>query len=200
MKSRFILCLVMAALATGAQAIESPGLMSKKINGYVGLAGRASTILNDRAGYGDVRAALQLKNNWAVGLSASGLVYDKKLSTLVQDGTYRLNLAYSGVFVEKLFSLSRNVQLSLSLMTGLGVAQYLYDKEYRREKVWKEEIIDQTTFGVQELNLNVMHRLTGPWWIGMVASLRHSAPVEMIATPENLIKNGGMGFSLKRVF
>jgi len=200
MKSRIILCLVTAALATGAQAIESPGWMAKKINGYASLAGRASTILNDRAGYGDVRAALQLKNNWAVGLSASGLYYDKKLSTLVQDGTYHLNLAYSGVFVEKLFNLGGNVQLSISLMTGLGVAQYQYDKEYRQEKVWKEQIIAQTTFGVQELNLTLMHRLTGPWWIGMVASLRQSAPVELVATPQNLLKNGGVGFSLKRTF
>ncbi|NLP10963.1 hypothetical protein GX408_11275, partial [bacterium] len=153
MKSRFILCLMMAALTTGAQAIASPELMSKKINGYASLAGRASTILNSRAGYGDARAALLFKGNWAVGLSASGLCYDKKLSTLVQDGTYHLNLAYSGVFVEKLFNVNGNFQISVSLMTGVGFAQYQYDKEYRREKVWKEEIIDQTTFGVQELSL-----------------------------------------------
>jgi len=200
MKSRLILCLMMAALATGAQAIESPGLLSKKINGYASLAGRASTILNCRAGYGDARAALLFKGNWAVGLSASGLYYDKKLSTLVQDGTYHLNLAYSGVFVEKLFNVGGNFQISVSLMTGLGFAQYQYDKEYRRDKVWNEEIIDQTTFGVQELSLNLMQRLTGKWWAGILASLRNSAPVELKATPDNLIRNSSVGFSLKRTF
>jgi len=192
--------LLMGILTTGAKSMESSKFFTTKLNGYVAVAGRASTIFHNAAGYGDARAALLFKGHWAVGLSASGLYYDKKLSALVADGTYHLNLMYGGLYVERQFKLGRNSQLSLSLMTGRGFAQYLYDKEYRPEKVWNEEIIDQTTFGVQELQLNVMQRLSGKWWLGIQAGLRHSAPVELIGTPERLLDNGSAGLSLKYEF
>jgi hypothetical protein len=167
-----------------------------KIGAYIGTSGRYSTTLNsDPAGFLDFRGAVVI-NNWAIGLMGSGLYYDKNLSELVNDGTYHLNVSYTGIFVEKIFPLNDNFKFSVSIATGKGEAIYEYDKEFHKEKIWTEETIDKTTFAFFEPSIELQHRISGNWWIGITGSYRNTSPLYLLGTDENLLRKftGGITF------
>ena len=189
---RITLLLVLLAAVLNAHPLEKKGL-----EGYVGISGRASSVFSENAGYLDVSAGISLNENWVLGLTASGLIYDHQMNKLVDDGTYHIGLVYGGLFLERLIPLTRNLQASLSLMTGQGLVNYRYDNEYRDDKVWHEEIIDQTTFGVQELCMGIRYQLSGRFQVGLTTGYRNSSPIELIGTPANLIKNASAGLDLR---
>ncbi|MDZ7725912.1 MAG: hypothetical protein U5R06_24595 [candidate division KSB1 bacterium] len=152
-----LVLLIAAVFTAAAQPLEQYGL-----DGYIGISGRASSVFSENAGYLDVSAGINIHENWVLGLTASGLIYDHQMNKLVDDGTYHMGLVYGGLFLEHLIPLTRHLQASLSLMTGQGLVNYRYDNEYRDDKVWHEEIIDQTTFGVQELCLGIRYHCVRP--------------------------------------
>jgi hypothetical protein len=167
------------------------------IGGYVSAGASYSTVDTDPAGYLDLRAALTIDGRWAIGLAGSALNYDKELTALVSDGTYRLQSGYVGLFIERLFTLSSAWTLSASFMSGQGTAFYQYDKEYRKEKVWSEEVIDRTSYGVQVLSLDLHRRLTDRLWLGITGSVRNTSPLRLLETPDDLFKTLNGGISLK---
>ncbi|MBD3374673.1 hypothetical protein GF406_06525 [candidate division KSB1 bacterium] len=168
-----------------------------KVGGYLGTAGRVSSVFSDNAGYADLKGALVFDGKWAIGFTGSGLYYDKSLNRLVSDGTYHLQVAFGGLFVERIFSVNDNFKVSASLMTGQGEALYQYDRDYRKEKVWSEEIIDKTTFGVQELGIEIQHRIKGNFWLGLTGGYRNTSPLELIDTPDDLLEKWNAGVSFK---
>lgn len=168
-----------------------------QIGGYVGVNGRLSSVYSDAAGFLDGRIVGVINEKWGVGFSFSALHYDKGLTSLVNDGAYHLNAAYAGIYIERIFSLSDDFKFSVSVTSGMGEAQYQYDKDYRKEKVWTEEIIDKTTFAVFEPALEVQYNITGNYWIGIMGSFRNTSPLELIGADEQLLQKFTGGISLK---
>jgi hypothetical protein len=172
-------------------------LGEKNIGAYVGTSGKYTTINSEAAGFLDFKGAIVLNSNWAVGLSLSGLYYDKPLDKLVNDGTYHLYITYGGIYLEKLFSLTENLKFSLALQTGQGEIYYQYDKDFRKEKLWSEEIIDRTTFHYWEPSLDIQYRLTGNYWIGLTGSYRNTPPIHILGTDESFLQNFSGGLTFK---
>lgn len=167
-----------------------------KVGGYISLGGRYNQINSDNAGMLDVRAAITFQSGWAVGLAASGLSYDKGLKELAADGTYHLEAGYAGLFIEKIFSINEDFKFSASILMASGLTKYRYDKDYRKNKVWTEETIDETTFHVTEPSIELMHRISGNWWVSLTGGYRNTSPVEMIGTDEDIFRHfsGGVAF------
>ena len=201
MKTKLLLLVSLALAATFiAQPKEKNYLFTlgeTNLGGYLALGGKYTTVNSDNAGILDFRAALTFESGWAVGFGASGFSYDKKLSALVSDGTYHLEAGYAGFFVEKIFSITDDFKLSASVLMASGLTKYRYDKDYRKDKTWAEETIDQTTFYVTEPAIEVTHRIAGNWWVALSGSYRLSSPVQMIGTDEEIFKNFGGGISFK---
>lgn len=170
------------------------------IGGYMAITGKASTINVDHAGYVDLRTAATLDESWGIGIGVSGLYYDKKLSALVTDGTYHLNAGYMGFYVEKFFPLSNAVSVSVSLLSGIGAAEYLYDKEYRKQMRWSVEVIDRATFSVLEPGMEVSYRVSSELSIGMSGSYRTTSPILLINTSETLFDEFNYGVAMKWQF
>jgi hypothetical protein len=195
----FVILLIM--LTGFAFAQEKENYLFKigdtELGGYLGLNGRYTTVDSDPAGWVDVRAAITFKNNWAIGLGASGLYYDKKLSKLVNDGTYHLNGGYAGFYIEKFFDVSDDLKISVSLLLGNGLVNYIYDKDYRKEKLWYQEKIDETTFTVWEPMVEIQYNLGSNLWLGLNGGFRNTSPIEMIGTDENVFNNFNAGFTFK---
>jgi hypothetical protein len=169
-----------------------------EVGAYVGLGGRYSTTINsDAAGFMDIKAAVVLNGEWAVGLTGSGLYYDKKLSQMVNDGSYHLYVSYGALFVERIFSLNNDLKISVSIATGKGEAYYEYDKDYHKEKVWTEQVIDKTTFAIFEPAIEIQHRIAGNWWIGINGSYRNTSPLNLVNTDENLLRKFSGGITFK---
>ncbi len=196
----FLTAVLLFAVSVFAQERKNyiAALDETNIGLYVGVSGRYSTILNsDAAGFADFKGAIVFNGKWAVGLTGSGLYYDKNLSQLVNDGTYHLFVSYGALFVERIFSLNEDFKFSLSVATGWGEAYYQYDKDFQKEKVWTEEVIDKTKFAIFEPGIEIQHRIASNWWVGLTGSYRNTSPLNLIGTDESLLRKFSGGITFK---
>lgn len=76
-----------------------------------------------------------------------------------------MEAGYSGLFVEYIVPLKDRAKLSFLWTTGKGLTQYLYNKKFRENKLWYEEIIDRERWAVNKLAAEFMFRLAGNWWL-----------------------------------
>jgi hypothetical protein len=200
MKPILAAALIFGATCTSlAGATDAPALFTlgeTRIGGYLGIGAKYTHVDGDPAGFLDLRAAVTIDGDWAVGLSLSGLSYEKKLQALVTDGTYHLYAGYSGVTVERIMTFGSDVKSSVSLLLGQGETYYRYDNDYRKEKRWTEETIDRTTFSVMEPGIGIHYRLGGNFWLGATASYRWTSPVRMIGTSESIFRSFNAGLAL----
>jgi hypothetical protein len=198
MKTRLLLtALVLFSFYSYAQNSDHLFMWGEnKMGGYVSTSMKYTTFDKKPAGFLDIKGAVTLNGKWAFGVSASGLYYDKKLTELVDDGTYHIYAGYASVFVERIFSINENFKASVSVTSGQGEIYYQYDHEFREDKVWKDEIIDKTTVYVFEPGIEIQHRIAGNFWIGLSGSYRNTSPVEIIGGPEDMLQkfNGGITF------
>ena len=149
------------------------------------------------AGWLGARVGVVFDHRFGIGLAGYGLSFDHTLSELAEEGTYHLEAGYTGLFIEYLQPLGRNVKLNFSLLSGMGTAQYRYDKEYREGKPWYNEIIDRTDFHLYEPGIELQVRMAGKWWIGAYGTYRLTSPVEIEGAGEDLLQNYTAGISIK---
>lgn len=162
----------------------------------LGVGGRYTTLFGDDAATLDLRGAFTVDRRWVIGLTGSAFNYDHTLRELVDDGSYRFEAAYGGLFVERWFGLGDDAILSIGVATGYGEAAYRYDKEYRKDKRWTEESIDRTTFAFFEPSVGLQVRLAGRVWLGAVASYRNTSPVDLLGTPETVFQQWSAGLQI----
>lgn len=173
------------------------GETTHQIGGYVAIGGRYTTLNSEEAGFADIKAALTFNHSWSIGVSATGLYYDKALRGLVNDGTYHLYIGYTALFVEKMFELSDNFRLNLAIQSGSGEAYYRYDKDFRETKAWYEEDLDKETIYIFEPSIELLARVYGNWWVGATGSFRNTSPLNLLGTDDKLIQNFEAGISFK---
>ena len=181
--------------STGGEALFHLG--GTAVTGYVGADVSYTRIFHDDAALMSVRVAAILNGRWAVGLRGSAMLYDKKLYDLGNGEPYHFNLSYGGLYVEHIVPIGNDVRLSLSILTGAGTAEYLYDRVYRSDKVWTEEVIDRTNFAVFEPGIALDIRLGAHWWIGAHASVRNTSPIDLKGTSENVFRTSSTGITFK---
>lgn len=148
-----------------------------QFGGYIATTGKMTSVFSETAVFGDLKAALTVNRKWAIGVTGSGMHFDNPTPALIDDGTYGLQVSYGGMFLERMIPMNAHMMLNLTLMTGQGTATYQYDRDYRKEKVWSEEIVDVARFGIQELSLEVQRQLPRNFWIGVYGSYRHTSPL-----------------------
>lgn len=192
--------LVMLILTTASFAQNKDHLFTigeTNFGGYIGVNTKYSKLESNDVGFLELRGALTFDNGWGVGICASGLWYDKSLNELVSDGTYHVNSGYIGLFVEKIFNVTDDLKISTSLLMGNGFVNYLYDKEYRKDKIWTEEKIDETTYHITEPSVEIQYRISGNCWIGLNGSYRFTSEVELLGMDEDAFRNFGAGLTIK---
>jgi hypothetical protein len=165
------------------------GLFAGLNGGYNELLGKSATLIGYKAG-------VVFDRHWAVGFGGQALNFDHSLNELVQDGTYRLEGGYSGMFVEYLVPMGRNFKAGISILSGMGVAQYRYTKDFAENRPWYQEIIDTETFAVFEPSVDFQARIAGKWWIGLYGSYRNTSPIKLMGTDENFLNTFNAGVSL----
>lgn len=196
------ICIILTTLAAGTlRAQDTPAFTggpttgSTTIGGSVSVGGRYSTLEQQTIGFLDARAGITIDGTWGIGLGFAGLYYDKTLSALVTDGTYHLTAGYSGIYVERIFRMGDDLQASVGILMGQGTISYQYDNEFRKEKRWTDEVIDQTTFAVFEPGVSLQYRLGGNFWLGVTASYRNTSPIRLFGASESILRNGSAGLT-----
>ena len=128
-------------------------------------------------------------NDWLnFGLAGYGLYNENLTYTDGQGRQYRLEAATAGVFIEPRWNVSRRISLGVSLYMGQGLAQYRYDKAYRADMLWTEEIIDQVTFVVFEPGLGAEFRLASKWAVGAGVTYRNTSPLNLWNTGDKVFQ------------
>jgi hypothetical protein len=163
---------------------------------FCGLSGGYNEFLGKSATQFGYKAGVVFDKHWALGFGGQALNFDHTLSELVQDGTYRLEGGYSGMFVEYLLPMGKNFKAGISILSGMGVAQYRYTKDFAENRPWYQEIIDTETFAVFEPTVDIQARLAGKWWIGVYGSYRNTSPVKLLGTDEKFLNTFNAGVSL----
>jgi hypothetical protein len=165
------------------------GLFCGLSGGYNELLGKSATMIGYKAG-------VVFDKHWAVGFGGHALNFDHTLAELVSDGTYRLEGGYSGVFVEYMIPMGRNFKAGVTILSGMGVAQYRYTNGFAESRPWYQEIIDTETFAVFEPGIDVQARIAGKWWIGVYGTYRNTSPVKLMGTDEQFLNTFNAGVSL----
>jgi len=196
---KLLLIVLLLSLTTFAQSEKSSlfKIGDTPIGGYIGVGGRYSTVESNSSGFIDGKIVAVIDENWGVGFSFSALNYDRTLTKLVNDGSYRMNAGYVGIYVERIFSISEDFRFSISITSGMGEVFYQYDKEYRKDKVWSEEIIDKTTFAVFEPAIELDYNIGGNYWIGVMGSFRNTSPLDLIGADEQIFQKFAAGVTFK---
>lgn len=137
-------------------------------------------------------------NDWFnFGLAGYGL-YNENITFADDQGRqYRLEAATAGIFVEPRWNLTRRLSVGVSLYMGQGLAQYRYDKAYRAEMRWTEEIIDQVTFVVFEPGAGAEFRLAPMWAAGIGVTYRNTSPLNLWNTGDKVFQGLSAQVSLK---
>lgn len=164
---------------------------------YSGLGYSYSEISGRNAGFLSARAGVVFNEKWAVGVGGSALNYDYALDELVTDGTYRLQAAYTGMFVEYIQPFGNWGKASISILSGQGLAFYEYNKDFREGKEWYEELIDVEEFAVFEPGVELGFRIMNNWWLTAQASYLTTSPVELLGQNKNFMENYTVGMGVK---
>ncbi len=165
--------------------------------GYIGTNLKYSQVFDDNSGFLDLKAAFVINHKYSVGFSLTGLYYDKSLDQLVENGTYHIYGSFAGLLLERHFVLSERFKLSLSINSGTGTAYYQYDKDYRENVEWYEEIIDRENFGFFEPGIELQTKISKHFWLGAVSSYRFTSPLKLKGQDEDVFRNLSAGISIK---
>lgn len=164
---------------------------------YGGLYGSYSELNSDGVGFLGLKGGVVFDRKLGVGLAGFALWYDKPLDALMTDGTYHLQAGYSGAYVEYIQPIGQHVKLSVSLLSGAGLALYQVDKPYESDLPWYDRILDQDNFSVLEPGFEVQTRIGKKWWLGGYATYRTTSPIRMRGTEEDILQNYTTGISIK---
>lgn len=206
MKTSAILSMILLVHSLGIMA-QSNGTADhiwtwegrKKVNtlGVFGtISGSYTQVMDKPAAWFGAKAGVVINRHWGVGLAGYALNYDRQLDEVVTDGTYRLQAGYSGMFVEYFVPLSNWGKLSFSWTSGMGKAFYQYNKAFREDRPWYDEVIDLEKLVVNDLGINFKYRMVGNWWIGANASYGLTSPVNLTGADEYFLRNYRLGIDL----
>ena len=164
---------------------------------YGGMSGSYSTFGDEPVMWLGAKAGLVFNGRWGVGLAGEAINYDKKLTALVDDGDYRLQAGYSGLFVEHIVPVKDWAKVRISWTTGMGVAFYQYNKEFRENRSWYNEYIDVERFAANKFDVGFDVRVAGNWWVGLQTGYRDTSPVKLEGTAADVFEAFNAGISLK---
>ncbi len=164
---------------------------------YGGVSGSYSEVMNNPTTWLGAKVGVVIDKRWGIGLATNVLDYDRRLDALVSDGTYHLESAYTAMFVEHIIPIEKWGKIHLSWLSGRGNALYRYDKEYREDRPWYQEVIDKECFTVDELGAEFQVRIHNNWWLGSQVNYRFTSPIKLQGTDEDLLKNASYGLTVK---
>jgi hypothetical protein len=167
------------------------------IGGYLGLSGSYTDVMGKPAGLLGGQIGIVIDKRYTIGLMGNALWYDYTLDDAVETGTYHLECGYSGLFFEYMQPIGARVKISLSVATGMGIAKYTYDKEYRDTLAWYQRTIDTHDFSFIEPGAGVLVKVAPKWWLGLNGSYRATSPVKLPATSEQVLNNFSAGVTVR---
>ncbi|MDA3865539.1 MAG: hypothetical protein PF489_02190 [Salinivirgaceae bacterium] len=163
---------------------------------YGGISGTYTEKFGNSASWLGARIGVVFNQRWVIGLEGNALNYDRELTELTSEGTYRLEAGYSGAYVEYLQPLGKRFKISFNVLSGRGVAQYRYHKDFTAGLEWYEEFIDRDHFVVLQPGARFYATIGGKWWAALEASYTTTSPLQIKGAKENFLEGANVGLSI----
>lgn len=161
------------------------------------LHANGTTVDQDPAVWLGYRIGLIFNGRFSIGAAGYGLGYEREFSAAATPGTYHLEAGYAGMFLDYRIPVTQRLGVNFSLVSAAGIARYKYDKASAADLPWYEEVIDRDNFGVFEPGIGLNYRLGDRWAVGLQATYRHTAPINLEGANEQIFNTFNAGISIR---
>lgn len=172
----------------------------RESNWNIGLSSKYSEVNALGAGWLGLFGSYQIGANFELGLRGEALYFDRKLNDIDPLKSYHLQAGHAGFFIDWHPFGKGDIHFSIPLYMGKGEVFYIYDKEFRKDMKWSDEIIDKTTFSIWQLGIEGEARISNNWTLSLNVNYQFTSPIEMIQTNENLFTALQLGIGIKYNF
>lgn len=175
MKKRLstVAVVLMVALFGGAQLTALPQI-------GVGMTAAGATLDGEGVGELSLTGALRLTPWMDLLLSGTAVHTIERSYEDAEGKTYQSEAAWIGLGLRPFLSLGERVEIGLPLKSSTGTVQFRYERPYREELPWDEEIIDRQTVAVYSGGLDAVVHLNNRWSLTAEGGGRVSSPVEVV--------------------
>lgn len=141
----------------------------------------AASMLDDRpVGEATVSASLRASSWFDVQLSGTAIHPLERSYDDDAGRPYQSETAWSGIGIRPFITLGERVEIGFPIETATGVMQFRYERPYRDEVAWTEEIIDRETIAVNSIGIDLDVRLSDHWAVRAEAGGRVSSPIRTV--------------------
>lgn len=155
---------------------------------------------------GVATAASTLDGKTVVQVTASGSVRVAEWLDLELSGTaihtlersyedaegrdFQSESAWSGIGLRPFIALGNRVEVGLPIRSANGIVQFRYERPYRDDLRWTEEVIDRETVVVNSIGIDLSVEIAQDWSIRAEAGGRVSSPIRTIVSFDKGALNG----------
>ena len=162
---------VMAMIGT-AQAVALPEMA-------VGVTTAGATYDGEPVAEATVSGSVRLLS-WMDLLVSATAIHTLERSYEDEEGrTYQSETAWAGLGLRPFLSLGERVEIGLPLRSSNGVVQFRYERPYRDELPWDDEILDRETMVVYTGGVDAVFDVSDRWSLTAEAGGRVSSPVRV---------------------
>lgn len=98
-----------------------------------------------------------------------------------QGKAYQSEVGWMGVGIRPFITMGERIEIGIPIQSSHGVIQLRYERPYRDELRWTEEIIDRETIGLNSAGFDIRIALTNSWGLIIEAGGRISSPIQMVS-------------------
>ena len=97
---------------------------------------------------------------------------------MTPEKTYQAESGYAVFYLRPHFALGNRFDIGFLLQSGSGTLLYRYEEKYRKDLVWTDEVLDQVTYGVSSIGMDIRFALCEKHSITLSGSWRGTSPLK----------------------
>lgn len=142
-----------------------------------GLATAASTMDGEPVAQATASARLRALTWLDLELSATAIHPLERSYRDAEGRPYQSETGWTGIGIRPFVTIGERLELGVPIRTANGVMQFRYERPYRDEVDWTQEILDRETLAVNSIGVDLSLAVSERWSITAEAGGRVSSPV-----------------------
>jgi hypothetical protein len=181
------------ALAVALITVTMTGVATALPEASVALTTAASTLDGEPVVDATVTGSLRLTRHLDLLVSGTAIHTLERSYSDNAGRPYQSETAWTGLGLRPFIPVGERVEIGLPYRSSTGVIQFRYERPYRDEVSWTEEILDRENIVVNSLGVDVRVAVSDRWGIVAEAGGRVSSPVRTVVPVDEQALNGWYG-------
>lgn len=157
---------------------------------HLGVATAASTLDGEPVGQATVSGSVRVADWLDLELSGTAIHTLERSYEDADERDYQSESAWSGIGARPFITVGDRVEVGLPIRSANGIVQFRYERPYRDELRWTEEIIDRETVVVNSIGVDLTVEIAKDWSIRAEAGGRVSSPIRTVVSFDKRALNG----------